>query len=311
MYLIYFSVKLVVELITQIWPKYFLLCLYNGNPALHCRFSGLLLLSTFMACITLLSDFGLQDASVAAAKGILMQHASRLPIVDVSHQVEPYHLQQAAYLLNSAYRNFPAGSFHIVLCNVFYDATPKLLLCQKDGHYFLAPDNGVLSLAFSGAYYSTWLCPALPANYTMKDWMKAAADMINKLGNGHNAKDMELVPCDMSNALVHWQPRLTGNTVECHVIHIDRYENVVINITREQFEAYSHGRPFRMLFLRESISKISNHYSDVPRDEMLCRFNSTGYLEIAINQGKAASLLGLRLSKEQHLMYNAIKIIFE
>ena len=102
-----------------------------------------------MACITLMSDFGLQDASVASAKGILMQYAPAIPIVDISHLIEPYHLQQAAYILASAYRNFPEGTCHVLLFDVFAEKDPRLLLCEKDGHYFLAPDNGILALAFS------------------------------------------------------------------------------------------------------------------------------------------------------------------
>ena len=87
-----------------------------------------------MGFITLLSDFGLQDASVASVKGVLAQHLPEARIIDISHELEPFYLQQAAYLLLSSYKSFPQHTCHILLFDVFYDATPKLVICEKDGH---------------------------------------------------------------------------------------------------------------------------------------------------------------------------------
>lgn len=264
-----------------------------------------------MANITLLSDFGLQDASVASVKGLLSQYAADLPVTDISHMVEPYHLQQASYLLNTAYKNFPAGSFHIILCDVFYTQNPQLVLCVKDGHFFLAPDNGILPLSFS-TYDAVWRCATLQKGQTMLDWTTIITKVINKItSNNGDASELDYEPIQMSNLLLHWQPKQSGNALECHVMHIDRFENVVVNLTNDDFENFRKGRDFRIQFVRHTITEISHSYSDVKQDDMLCRFNSSGYLEIAINRGKAASLLGLKLSKEQHLVYNAIKIVFE
>ncbi len=264
-----------------------------------------------MACITLLSDFGLQDASVASVKGLLAQHIANLPIIDISHQVEPYHLQQAAYLLNASYKSFPAGSYHIVLCDVFYTRNPALVLCMHNGHYFLAPDNGILPLAFS-KYDAAWRCSTMERGQSMQDWMHIITQTINEvIKNGGNAAGLDYEPLQMSNLLMHWQAKLNGNTLECHVMHIDRFENVVLNVTKEEFENVCRSRNFSIQFVRHAITEISSTYADVKQDDMLCRFNTAGYLEIAINRGKAASLLGLKLSKEQHLVYNAIKIVFE
>ena len=264
-----------------------------------------------MACITLMSDFGLQDASVASAKGILMQYAPAIPIVDISHLIEPYHLQQAAYILASAYRNFPEGTCHVLLFDVFAEKDPRLLLCEKDWHYFLAPDNGILALAFSAEIENVWNCFQLSQDHQFKDLLHRAGEIIQQLQE-KTAASLNLPPCELRNAPLHWRPKVEENTVECHVIHIDRFENVVINLRRAQFESIGKGRPFRIQFMRdEEIHELNNHYSNVKEGEKLCRFNSTGFLEIAINRGKAASLFGLQLHREQHLMYNTIKIFFE
>lgn len=264
-----------------------------------------------MNCITLLSDFGLQDASVAAAKGILLQHVPAATVIDISHLVEPFHTQQAAYLLLEAYKNFPQGTCHILLLDVFSEKMPRLLLCEKDGYFFLAPDNGVLSLAFGEGFDNVWCCFEMDDNALFKDWLHAIGRSVAALhAKGKNALDLK--PCALKVAPQHWQPLVDGDRVECHVIHIDRFENVVINLTKEIFETVGKGRPFSIQFMRdEEIKQLSTHYYNVQEGEKLCRFNETGYLEIAINRGKAASLLGLQLHRDRRLMYNTIKVYFE
>ncbi|HXS35147.1 MAG TPA: SAM-dependent chlorinase/fluorinase [Flavipsychrobacter sp.] len=264
-----------------------------------------------MGCITLLSDFGLQDASVASAKGVLMQYAPNATIVDITHWVEPFHLQQAAYLLLAAYKYFPAGTCHVLLFDIFYEKQPRLILCEKDGHYFLAPDNGLLSLAFGPDPGNVWNCFELRSPGVFYDWLNETGKMVNQL-QIKSPQELILVPYTLKNAPQHCQPKISANSAECQVIHIDRYENVIINITKQQFESIGKGRPFRIQFMRdEEITELSTHYYNTREGEKLCRFNATGYLEIAINRGKAASLLGFRLQKEQHIIYNTIKIFFE
>jgi len=264
-----------------------------------------------MGCITLLSDFGLADASVASAKGILMQYSPQAQLVDISHQVEPFHLQQAAYLLLSAYNSFAPGTCHILLLDIFSERSPTMLLCEINNHYFIAPDNGILSLAFGRGIDKVWKCAELPEGTEVKEWLHEAGKIAAALQH-KNATELGYTSCELKIAPQHWQPKVEPNTVECQVIHIDRFENVVINLTREQFERIGRHRPFRIRFMRdEEITEISTHYYNVKQGEKLCRFNSTGYLEIAINRGKAASLFGLKLQREKHLIYNTIKIYFE
>jgi S-adenosylmethionine hydrolase len=263
-----------------------------------------------MPCVTLLSDFGLQDASVAIARGILMRHAPETQIVDISHQVETFNIQQAAYLLLSAYRNFPEGSCHVLLFDVFSEREPRLMLCEYEGHYLLAPDNGVLSLAFGERLTEVWQCYVLNAAGSFSDWLQETGRTIAQLKT-HSPRDLQLTACDLKVAPQHWLPKVFENTVECHVVHIDRYENVVINLTREQFDTIGQGRPFRIQFMRdEEITQLSTHFYDVGEGQKLCRFNATGFLEICINRGKAASLFGMKLYRERHFIYNTIKVYF-
>jgi len=262
-----------------------------------------------MSCITLLSDFGLEDAATAATKGILMQHNPQLPIVDISHRVAPHQVMQAAYLLLSAYKNFPEGSCHIVLVNVLYDKAPRMVYCEVDHHYFIAPDNGLLPLAFSGLT-DGYTCFQWSNASTFKDWLHEAGKLVAHLQTG--TQDAAYTPCTIHKATDSFAPHITPDGAECRIIYIDHYENVIVNITRQQFEDAARGRHFRIEYMRnEVITTLNNNYSDVKAGDKLCRFNSAGFLEIAINKGNAASLFGLKVYQEQHLIYNHVKIFFE
>ncbi len=239
-----------------------------------------------------------------------MQYAPELPIVDISHLTEAFNLQQAAYLLVSAYRNFPAGTCHVLLIDIFSEKTPRLLLAEKDGYYFLCPDNGLLSIAFGTSIEKVWNCYELRAPDIFKDWVKRVAATIKEL-QSKKATELQLESYQLKNLTRNFQPIVNPDHVECQVIHIDHYENVIINITRQQFDELRGDRNFRIQFMRdEEISVISEHYNAVREGEKLCRFNSNGYMEIALNRANAAGLFGLRLAGENNIYYT-IKIFFE
>lgn len=122
------------------------------------------------------------------------------------------------------------------------------------------------------------------------------------------------------------QPLMNENYIEGQIIYIDRFENVVINVTKEQFESCRKGRSFKIFVMRdEFISHISDSYADVNEGGKVALFNTAGYLEIAINKGNAAGLFGLQnFSKDaesyrstgdrqyqKHLFYQTIRIHFE
>lgn len=260
-----------------------------------------------MNCVTLLSDFGLQDASVAIAKGVLLQHNETATIIDISHDVIPFQLGQAAYLLSSAYKNFPTGTCHVLLFDLFSANTPHLLLCEQEGQYFLTPDNGLLPLALGTMPAGSWLCYELPKQGTFIDWLHAAAKTCKQLitETPYNLGLPEQLPLLTRQPTA---PTQQGNTLVCEVLHTDHYGNAVLNLTKHQFDTVGRGRQFRLQFVQtEVITELSTHYQDVRYGYKLCRFNSIGYMEICMNRGKAASNFGLRPGSKR----NDIKLTFE
>jgi len=263
-----------------------------------------------MGVIALLSDMGSNDTGVAKTKSTLLAKLPHMQLVDVTHSITPYFIQQAAYLLSSSVRDFPAGSYHVLLYDLHYGPKLNMLLADWNGRKILAPDNGVLPLAFPGDDISTRQCFSMDDTGNRADWMQATADIIYRLEN-NPAEGTNYPIYEATNAAGQFQSFITPNSIEGHVIHIDNFGNVVLNITREEFESAGAGRKFNVHFVRENVSSISNHYNSVNRGEKLCRFNSGGYMEIAINGGNAAELFGLKLKRPQQLVYSSIKIEFE
>ncbi len=242
--------------------------------------------------ITLLSDLGTRDAAVTVAKATLMKYAPGATIVDLSHNVKQYDLQQAAYLLLSAYKHFAAGAIHIAIVDVYAGDVPRMVLAKKGNHYFIAPDNGILPLAFGTEIDLTLACYELHKPYTFSDWMNNAGKVMELLVAGKS--DLPFTNCEVRNAVKLLQPKFTENGIECNILYIDRYENIVLDITKAQFDEVVGGLPFRIILRKVGdITTVSNNYNDVPEGEALCRFNDAGYLEIALNREGIASLLGL------------------
>lgn len=274
-----------------------------------------------MSVITLISDIGLQDYLVGAIKGRLMQWCPGYALVDIAHDIAPFNAPQAAYLCKGAYPHFPEGTFHIILVNLFDSRTDEFLLAWHDGHYFCCADNGLLTMIIGGKpelLIRLRTAPGQPVN-TMQV-IHLFAQAISSLSRGIAIDKLG----EVSDALVEknsLQPLISEDWMEGQIIYIDHFENVVVNITRQQFEQQRKGRDFRIFVKRdEYISHISSTYADVPEGNRLALFNTAGYLEIAINKGNAAGLFGLQsYHKEQaglggynqsRLFYQTIRIHF-
>jgi S-adenosyl-L-methionine hydrolase (adenosine-forming) len=259
-----------------------------------------------MPCLTLLSDLGTNDPSVAVVKGILLQHTHDLPIIDISHEARPFNTRQTAYLLRCAYRSFPSGSIHLVLSDIFSGRSPRVLLAEDSGQYIICADNGITPLAL-GPQRKIWLYKELEQHHTFIDWVHNASSLAADIlaNNGITATLQEHIPRSIPTPD---DPQQSNNTVKCAVLHVDQFENVILDITKDDFNRMRAGRNFTIQFMQtEEITEISNGYTDVRAGYKLCRFNSSGFLEICINRGNAASLFGIRLGSEQ----NDIKIVFE
>ncbi len=247
---------------------------------------------------------------MAIAKGIILQHVPEAGFLDISHQVQSFDLQHSAYLLASAFPHFPAGTCHVVLTNATNQAHARLLLCVRGGQYLLVPDNGVLTLAFGEEPGPLWECHDFENVAAFAEWMHEVGVALAKIKEAASGK-LPFRKATLTTVARRVKPVVLTNALECQVLHIDQYDNVVTNLTREEFEAFAAGRSFRIDFSpREFVSQLCTGYHQVGEGEKLCRFNEAGYFEVCINKGKAASLLGLRRYTEKQIVPTTIKIQF-
>ncbi len=275
-----------------------------------------------MPLITLTSDIGNQDYLIGAIKGRLLRINPDFQIIDISHSLSPFNYPQAAYVCRSAIKNFPEFTYHIILINLFESKPDQMLLAFNKDQYILCADNGLLSMIVED---KPEMVIGIPMEKTaIKNTLyciDVAAKAIMQLANGDPVQEIGMPDTAYleKNAL---RPLLGENWIEGQIIFIDNFENVIVNITQEQFEQQRKGRRFKIVFKRdETIDRISGSYADVPQGEKLVLFNSAGYMEIAINKGNAAGLFGLRGYSEQsgqintlvqnRLFYQTVKVLFE
>jgi S-adenosylmethionine hydrolase len=275
-----------------------------------------------MPLLTLTSDIGQQDFLLGAIKGRLLQGNPGFNIIDITHQLSPFNYAQAAYVCRNAIKNFPAGTFHLVLVNLFDEKPEHLLLAGHNGHIIGCADNGLLTMILEEVpqkMVALALDKTQQKNtiYCTSVFAKAFDDLLN----GKKIEELgdATVSIRVKNPL---RPMLGNNWIEGQIIFIDNFENVIVNIAKEEFEEQRKGRSFKIVFKRdEVIDKISETYADVTEGEKLALFNSAGYLEIAINKGNAAGLFGLQgfsekqqqqnQQRDNRLFYQTVKVYFE
>ncbi|HMO32562.1 MAG TPA: SAM-dependent chlorinase/fluorinase [Lacibacter sp.] len=273
-----------------------------------------------MTLLTLTSDFGAQDYLAGAVKGTLMAMDPAFQVVDITHSLTPSNDPQAAYVIRNAVRHFPEGTVHLVFVNLFQYVPDHLLLVRHNGQYYCIADNGLITMILEEPPQEVVALPldASRARNTLH-CTEVFGRVIRGIRAGAKLADLgdASVSIQVRNPL---RPLTTSQYIEGQIIYIDHFENVVVNITHEEFEAQRRGRRFKIVFRRdEVIDQLRETYADVPEGEKLALFNAAGYLEIAINKGNAAGLFGLQRFSEKNnsqynqsrLMYQTIRIYFE
>lgn len=258
--------------------------------------------------ITLLSDFGYRDNFVGIAKALLIQQLPNVQLIDLSHDVMAFHTLECSYYLKTSTLHFPAGTIHLSLFDIMHQNPARLLITEINGQFILGSDNGLIPLSFPKVPKKVFDAGIQVDSYY--DWIKKTAIFLKEWkDNDFNTNHLqEVIPVKSISSI---EPLILEESLECQVIHVDKYGNVVINITKEEFEEHRKGRDFNIFYSRtSSINKISVDYSNVPEGEKLCRFNSGNFLELAINKGSAAQLFDLSIVRESQLIYKKIIINF-
>ena len=259
-----------------------------------------------MAIITLTSDWGTSDYYLAAVKGTILSQIPDATIVDITHAIEPFNLPQVGFTLRNCFRCFPHGTIHIIAVDTIESLENPHVVVKAEGQYFISTDNGIFSHIlnegkFEDAVYIDVLQDSDTFNFATRDrFVKVAAmiargEPLSSIGAPREKLNMGGVFCAV----------VRDNTIEGVVIHIDAYENLITNITKEMFERERRGRDFTIMVKGNlyTIDKISDSYMDVREVDLVAIFGSHGYLELALREAKLAALCGIELS-------SSIKVVF-
>lgn len=243
-----------------------------------------------MAIVTFTSDFGHDDHYVAAVKAVLLSQQPGLNIVDISHSIQPFNMAHMAFVVGSVFRDFPEGSIHLLGMNVSQATEGSYLAAKIDNHYFIGPNNGVLSLLSDRPPQQVVVLDI--ENEITFPFKNSLPKIVSELYKGAELTKLGKETTAYVQLLLR-QPRATKKEILGHVIRVDHYGNLITNIKKVDFDILSRGKQYRVVFGRESAQQVHRHYYDVEPGEVFFVFNSLNVLEIGINQGDAAMLLGL------------------
>ena len=265
-----------------------------------------------MSIITLTTDYGNKDYSVSELKAKIYNEITDVRIVDVSHNISPFNLTEAAYIIKSAYRHFPKGSIHII--GIESDLTPENahIAMKFDDNYFIGADNGIFSMIIGDFKADSMVEINIHKNY---NYTITANDVFVKIAT-HISREgkLEVIgkKIDSIKEIKDIKPVVSNdnNQIIGSVIYIDNYGNVVTNITEKIFDKIAKSRPFTIYARNVKFDRIYNNYSDaidysISKDKReedgkkIALFNNLGYLELSIYKsnpstvGSASTLFGL------------------
>ena len=274
-----------------------------------------------MSIITFTSDYGLVDHRVPSVKGKILSLNENVKIADISHEIQAYNLLQTAYIVRNAYSFFPKGTVHIIAVDSFYTKDRKCILYQADGHYFIAADNGVLSLIFYDikpeAVYEITFNNRFDdeVNFTSTDIFAPVAVHLK------NGGLPEVIGRKYKNPKQLSFPRAVYNESERMIIgeimYIDNFGNVISNISKKFFEKNGVGyENFIVKFRNLALSKIYNQYTEFISDwqneheyhgKSVAIFNDAGLLELTIYKGNsqngAKTLFGMKVGESIYIAF--------
>ncbi len=250
--------------------------------------------------VTLLTDFGLRDHFVAAMKGVMLGVNPELTFIDITHSIPPHDIQSGAFALCQAYSCFPPGTIHLAVVDPGVGTARKALVAAVGGHFFVAPDNGLLSYVFAGEE-SRQVYEITEAHYFRKPVSKTfhGRDIFSPVA-AWISRD---VPLDRFGPpitqLVELEipelRRVRDTLIEATVLAVDHFGNLVTNLKPADIPAYGDGagRPCRLLVAQREINRFRTTFGEGSPGEIFVVPGSTGFLEIVVRGGSAAAELNV------------------
>ena len=238
--------------------------------------------------ISLLTDFGTADYFVGAVKAAILSVNPSAVIVDITHEIPPQDVAAGAFTLLAAYKTFPAGTIHVAVVDPGVGSTRRPIIVSANEQFFVGPDNGLF----------TYLCDREPSHRIIH--VTAERFFRRDVSTTFHGRDIFApVGAALSNGVeieefgaeINDEIRLPSLETPLRIINIDRFGNCVTNITRAQ-------SPREIVVKGRTISQFRQFYGEGDNESLFAIWGSAGFLEISVNGGSAADLLGAKRGDE-------------
>jgi S-adenosyl-L-methionine hydrolase (adenosine-forming) len=245
--------------------------------------------------ITLTTDFGTSDHFAGTMKGVILGIAPNAEIVDISHDVQSFEVPDGAFTIAQAYRYFPKKTIHVVVVDPGVGSTRRPLLAEMAGQYFIGPDNGVFSMIFAREQSKVrhitneryFLHPVSRTFHGRDVFAPVAAHVAKGIPPAQFGKRI-----DDYLRLTFDKPTRTGKRAWTgSILKVDRFGNLITNLHLDEFPNIQ-TRPFELNVGLQIVTRLALTFTECSPGDLFVLVGSSGYLEVATNQGSAAKALG-------------------
>jgi S-adenosylmethionine hydrolase len=262
--------------------------------------------------ITLTTDFGTRDSFVASMKGMILKTAPQSQIVDITHEIAPQDIWEAAFTLREAFNSFPKGTIHLAVVDPGVGSGRRPIIVVTESYYFVGPDNGLFSLIYQDSerlrvHHITaahYFASSTSQTFHGRDIFAPIAGWLTKGIPSGNFGD-EVTDFVKLNVPV---PKRTDAGLDGHVVHIDRFGNLITNITLKDLESFipEGGQlgPVTVLAGGRQIAGLKKFYAEAKPGEPGALFNSNGHLEIFLFRQNARAALTIKRGEAVRLAVN-------
>jgi S-adenosylmethionine hydrolase len=247
--------------------------------------------------ITLTTDFGTRDSYVAAMKGVIVSINPEANIIDITHEISPCSVKEAASVIDDCRSFFPRGTINLAVVDPGVGRERRPIVVEACGQVFVGPDNGIFWPAIdadpAARIYRldnpSYFLVSVSSTFHGRDIFAPAAGHISL---GVQPSSMGAVLSDPVRLTVR-VPAIEEGILKGEVIRIDHFGNIITNIKLEHIEAAVKDAELPVVKVGSLILRgLSRTYMDVPEGEATCLIGSSGYLEIAVNMGRASDIVG-------------------
>lgn len=249
--------------------------------------------------ITLTTDFGLKDPFVGQMKGVILSMNHGASIVDLTHEIDPHAIQEAAFIVAESFRYFPSGTIHLAVVDPGVGSCRRAIIIEVDGHLFVGPDNGIFSCVITDSK-PCLIMQIDMARFSLKEdsatfqGRDLFAPVAGRLSLGMRP-DESGVPIDDPVMLSITKPVADGRVLHGEIIYIDRFGNCITSVKTSDLAGF--GEPYHVV-CKGRTARSARYYGEREEGQLGCLVNSSGFLEIFMHKGNASAVYGLRIGEK-------------